>query len=50
MKISTAKTIYRTTKEYEKRPFEAVDEDGVSLWPPESSYKQVVSWPCFLLF
>lgn len=33
--------------EYERRVIEEADEDGVSLWPPGSEYKKVVSWTKF---
>eukprot|EP00957_Ditylum_brightwellii_P146870 11181402-Ditylum_brightwellii.AAC.1 len=33
---SMAKSILKLLDEYEKRPIEPCDEDGVSLWPPES--------------
>ena len=49
-KKSHALTIYRNTKDYTKRSYEEADEDGVSLWPPGTEYKDVVSWPCFLSY
>jgi len=49
-KKSAAKTIYRAVKEYTKRPYEDDDEDGISLWPQGSVYRDLVSWPCFLSY
>ena len=49
-KRSTAKTIYKSSKDYMPREIEAEDEDGISLWPPGSTYGKVVSWPKFLKY
>ena len=49
-KKSTAKTIYDTTQDYIERPVEPVDGEGISLWPPGSESKRVVSWPKFFQF
>ena len=49
-KKSSAKTIMKSTKEYTKRDYEPVDEDGISLFPPGSEYGKVISWPSFLRY
>ena len=47
-KLSAAKTIYRPTAEYERRPHD--DDSEVPLWPTGSEYQPVVTWPSFLAY
>ena len=50
-KKSTVKTIYNMmTQDYIERPVEPVDGEGISLWPPGSKSKRVMSWPKFYQF
>ena len=50
-KKSTAKTIYKPVEQYERRPFDDVDDNNsVPLWPQGSQYMKVVTWPTFLSY